>query len=186
MNDFLKAALGAIVGFSLAQIVNLARLAYDHWRRPKLALEANEGALILSHSEQTESYEYRRVDHFGFSVRNIGRMPALELRCYLLKIEISEKDSDFKDIFNNSTTLRIFESSYKIYKGPTDQTLLSGASVQFYLARRYEDGDNVIYPAIDFSPDYFEEICQSANRYRFTIAAFAKNSEPVSKIIVIE
>ena len=75
-SDLLKAALGAIVGFALAQFVNFAKVIRDWVLRPRLRIEQGKKYHLLWHGVQSDEDDDVAEKYFGFIVRNVGRSVA--------------------------------------------------------------------------------------------------------------
>lgn len=49
-SDMVQAGMGAVIGFALAQLVNLVKLGWDLITRPRFRIEHTDNCQILSHS----------------------------------------------------------------------------------------------------------------------------------------
>src|SRR3981081_2399602 len=93
-SDLLKSGLGAVIGFLLAQIVNLAAVGRDWFTRPRLRIDPPDSKnwLILMHSAEVGNGELYKEQIYAFYVRNVGRRIATGVRFQLLKIEYREQN----------------------------------------------------------------------------------------------
>jgi hypothetical protein len=181
----LESFLGAIVGFLLAQIVNLATLAYNRWRRPILVIEeVGDGNRILSHSTELNRGEWVDEVYYGFRVRNAGKRIALGVRCQLLKMEVRRTEAaPFRTVLDTATELYTYSGAGQRH-GSSEATVIPGSSVDFELAWWREDA-GVVSPSSKKLPDYLVESCGDAVEYRFTVVAFT-GPEYGRKILTIE
>tara|TARA_Y100001947_G_C10292649_1_gene283581 strand:- start:702 stop:989 length:288 start_codon:yes stop_codon:yes gene_type:complete len=91
--DLAKSGFGAVLGFFLAQLVNLARVYRDERRKPKLAIEPDETpSLVLSHTKEISPWEPYREKVYGVVVRNTGRSIATGVHFQVIKIECRDRD----------------------------------------------------------------------------------------------
>lgn len=111
--DFIRSGIGAALGFFLAQLINVAKLARDWWNRPRLTIElAHENSQILSHAAQVGPSEFYDERIFGFYVRNLGRRIATGVRFQLIKIEYREKNWPvFADVSNQAYELALYKGA---------------------------------------------------------------------------
>lgn len=184
-SDLIRSGIGAILGFLLAQLVNLSKIIWDSWNRPKLAIEpVGDNCLLLSHSTEASSGERIKENIFGFEVRNIGRRIATGVRAQLIKIEYRNRDwPKFADISTHAYDLALYLGAGRKSQD-TRAVLIPGASVTIELAGWREDYD-AVFPAVSGLPDYYEEICAGATEYRFTVVAFDDTARFVRKILTV-
>lgn len=183
--DLIRSGIGAILGFLLAQLINVAKLAWDWWKRPRLDIEMPGGnCQILSHGTEVGRGDIRDEKIFGFYVRNTGRQIATGVRIQLIKIEYREKDwPEFADISDQAYSLALYRGAAHKSED-TETVLVPGASALVHLASWREDYDP-IFPAVSGLPDYYEEICALAVEYRFTVVAFDDKVRYVRKVLTI-
>lgn len=182
--DILKSVLGAIVGFFLAQFVNLAQLVYNRFTRPRLSIDASQ-TLILSHSTEINPGEYAKEELYGFTVGNTGRRIATGVEFQLLQVDVRyRKEDEFRTVVNHTFALSLYTSSSG-ERGATKVTLVPGSAVLVHLATGREDYD-AIFPIVDGIPDYYEETCSEADGYRFTVATFGDDGEPATAVVTID
>lgn len=170
----MESFLSAIVGFLLAQFLDVAKLTYNWWRRPKLVIEeVGDGSRLLSHSTQAgHAGELLDEVYYGFRVKNEGKRIALGVRCQMLKMEVRHTaDSEFRTVFDAATELYTYSGAGQRH-GSAEATVLPGSSVIFELAYWREDTD-VVVPSSENLPDYLLESGSGAVEYRFTVVAFA-------------
>src|SRR5262245_53645776 len=94
LSDLTKSGLGAVIGFFLAQAVNLARIVVDWYLRPRLYIDADPNCLVLMHSVEQSSGEILREQVYAFRVCNRGRTIASGVKVQLVKIETLDEGSD--------------------------------------------------------------------------------------------
>ncbi len=184
--DLIRSGIGAILGFLLAQLINVARLLCEWWRRPRLVIELpHENCQILSHGAEVGPGEIRDEKIFGFYVRNVGRQIATGVRFQLIKIEYRKKDGpEFADISGHAYSLAVYKGAGRKSED-TETVLVPGSAALVELASWREDYDP-IFPAVSGLPDYFEEICSLAVEYRFTVVAFDDKARYVRKVLTIK
>ena len=175
---FIQPAIGAIIGFSLAQLVNLAVLIWERYTRPKLTIgEINE----IPSDDPTDACSYT------FSVKNTGRNIATAVQFQLIKIEYQQHEKcGFKCISEHVSTLPLYKSQGT--KEYTNAVLIPGAIVDVHLASRpaFEDmGMDIIFPAGLGLPDFYDSVCEGAEKYRFTVVAFDDKAHYGQKVLTI-
>ena len=174
----IQPAIGAIIGFSLAQLVNLAGIVWNWWKRPKLVI----GEIVsIPSDDPTDAFSYT------FSVKNTGRSIATSVKFQLIKIEFQHNEKcGFKCISEHVFTLPLYKSeSTKEY---TNAVLIPRANVDVHLAWRpaYEEmGMNIIFPAGRGLPDFYDTVCEGAEKYRFTVVAFDDKAHYAQKVLTI-
>jgi hypothetical protein len=183
--DFIKSGIGAILGFLLAQFVNVARLIWDWWNRPKLVIEpVGQNCVLLGHGTEAGSGEIYDEEVYGFYVRNTGRRIATGVRVQLINIEYREHNwPKFADISEHAYDLALYKGAGRKSED-TEAVLVPEATVVIELARWREDY-GTIFPAVSGLPDYYEEICALATEYRFTVVAFDDKAHFVRKILTV-
>lgn len=181
--DILRSGAGALLGFLLAQLVNVAALAYDRFTRARLRIDTST-LQILSHSSEAGNGELYREELYGFAVRNTGRRVATGVEFQLLKIETRRrKDSEFRTVADNTFELAVYNTA-SAKRGATKVTLVPGSAVLVHLATWREDYWAVM-PAVNGIPDYYEETCSDAEEYRFTLAAFGDKGELATAVATL-
>ena len=184
-SDLFKSGLGAMLGFALAQVLNIAKLVYDSIVQPRLRIEKVGGAWrVLSHSTEAAHGALYKEEIFSFSVRNVGRRVATGVRCQLLKIEYRRKEwPEFADVKESAADLRTYAEGGG-GEGDLVTTLIPQACAQFQVAAWREDYP-VLFPSIDRTPAYYEEICSGAVEYRFTVVAIDDQARFVTEQLTI-
>lgn len=175
-SDLLSSILGAVIGFSLAQAVDLVKVARSWWLRPVLAIKpAGDGNQILRHAVPTGDYLLDEAV-YGFEVHNTGRQIALNVRFQILEIEAdSTQNAKFKIVFQGARDLFTYGTVEKS-QGDLSTTIVPGGSTIVSLAAWRED-HGVIFPDTKGIPDYYEEFCHGSEAYRFAVVAFADNAK---------
>ncbi len=187
-SDFLKSGLGGVIGFALAQFVNLAKVARDWLMRPRLRIEpvsgGSNGWRILMHSAQVGRDEFLREETYGFYVHNIGRTIATGVRFQLIKIEYREsKGPEFAKSFDQASDLAVYNGS-DTGRGAETATLVPGAKTLVHLGSWREDYD-VVFLATDSIPDYYEESCGRAVEFKFTVVAYDDRAHFTTGVAII-
>lgn len=184
-SDFIKSGIGAILGFLLAQFVNLASVIWEWWNRPKLVIEpVGENCVLLAHGTEAGKGEIYDEEIYGLYVRNTGRKIATAVRVQLIKIEYRERDwPKFADISEHAYDLALYKGAGRKSED-TEAVLVPGATVVIELAGWREDY-HTIFPAVSGLPDYYEEICSLATEYRFTVVAFDDKAHFVRKVLTV-
>jgi hypothetical protein len=188
-SDFLKSGLGAVIGFALAQFVNLVKVARDWLMRPRLRIEpvsgGSNGWRILMHSAQVNRGEFLEEETYGFYVHNIGRTIATGVRFQLIKIEYRGSEwPEFAEASNQTSDLAVYNGSGANKRGAESATLVPGAKTLVHLGSWREDYD-VVFPAIHSIPDYYEESCSSADEFRFTVVAYDDHAHFTTGVAII-
>jgi len=185
-SDIIKSISGGVIGFVLAQLVNIAKVSWQWWVKPRLAIKLfSDGTVLLSHESETEDGPLREVWH-GFQVWNTGRRVATGVRFQILKIEIRDRAQprgDFSLISDSAIDLSIYTGADGTREAK-QATLVPGAAVSVALAYWREDND-VVRPASEFASDYYEEICSQAEEFRFTVCAFDDGKRYATAKVVI-
>jgi hypothetical protein len=186
-SDLIKSGLGAVIGFMLAQVVSLSTFAASRIRRPRLGILSSQSQnwQILMHSVEAENGETYKEEEYGFYVCNRGRRIATEVQFQILSIECRGRNqSEFAEISRHTFDLEVYSGSNRRV-GEKIVTLVPGAQVLIHLASWREDS-NVVYPAVDAIPDYYEEICSHAIDYRFTIVSFDDSGMSTTSVASIK
>lgn len=183
--DLIKSGIGAFLGFLLAQLINVAKLVWDWRMQPRLVIESpGDNCEILSHGAEAGHGEIYDEKIYGFYVRNVGRRIATGVRIQLIKIEYAERSwPEFAEISEHAYDLALYKGAGRKSED-TEATLVPGAAVTVKLAGWREDYDPV-FPAVSGLPDYYEEICGSATRYKFTVVAFDEREQFVQKVLTV-
>ena len=143
LDGFVESGIGAMIGFVLAQLVNVAKIFWDRYNRPKLVIESREANWILEPTERHTVY--------GFSLRNKGRTIATGVRVQLVKI-VARHDGNKQYLLSENAYDLLPYHQGKRESVSVPLTLFPGSSVEIYLASR-NDSDNgayedVIYPSV--------------------------------------
>lgn len=185
--DFMKSGLGAVIGFVLAQLVNLAGIIWKWCRRPRLRIEplsGNGNWLILMHYPDQGNDEPLNEKMYGFYVRNVGRTIATCVRFQIIRVECRKgKCLGFSECSHQAQDLAIYTNSTG-KRGAEMVTLVPGARVLVHLGSWREDY-GVVFPGSISVPDYYEEICTGASEYRFTVVAFDDRAHFKSAVAII-
>ncbi len=184
--DFISSGIGAVLGFTLAQLVGLARLCWEGWTKPKLGIEqVGDNSVVLSHGAEVRQGEFYDEDVFGFYVRNSGRRIAAGVRFQLIQIKIRDEDwSEFKTITEQAYDLTLYHGADRMSED-RETVLVPGAAALVKLAGWREDYD-AIFPAVNGLPDYYEEICSRAIEYQFVVVAFDNKARFDRKVLTIK
>lgn len=183
--DLARAAIGAVIGFVLAQLVNVAVIVWKWCRRPRLVIElANGSGRILSHVDEVQRGEYLRKIVYGFYVRNKGPQIATGVRFQLTKIEHrTDEKGDFSEISDQAYDLALYNGGGS-RKGDSRVVLVPGAAALVNLAGWREDYDQII-PSVTGLPDYFAEGTAVSNEFRLTVVAFDEDRNYATKVLTI-
>jgi len=177
--DLVKSGLGAVLGFVLGQIVNLAKLGREWWCRPRLVIDTGTNGLILAHSDYDGNGQGYDEKIYGFCVRNVGRGMAKAVKFQLLKIECRKKSSpDFVVVSNHCFELTTYKNANEV-SGSREAVLVPSAGTWIALAAWREDSD-AVFPLVTGMPDYYEESCSGSVEFRFTVVVFADNAKFVT------
>jgi hypothetical protein len=108
--DLIRPGVGAVVGFLLAQLVNVAVLVWRRRQRPRLVIELpDERSKVLAHSTEARQGEILREEIYGFYVRNVGRRLATGVRFQLIKIEHRRSERHlFSEISDHAFELTLY------------------------------------------------------------------------------
>lgn len=181
--EYIQGAIGAVVGFTLAQLVNVAKLLLDWCLKPRLKIEASEDCRALHHTAQTE-HGYLDEEIYAFSVSNKGFRIATGVRFQLIKIEKRESDAKkFETVSDEASDLAPYIGS-DVTAEPNPAVLVPGAAISVRLGKWREDYPCVI-PAVRNLPDYFEEMCDTADEFRFTVIAFDDKARHTKKVLTV-
>lgn len=180
-DDIFKSGVGAVIGFALAQLVNVAKLCWERWTEPKLVIElANERCVLVSHGVEASHGQILDETIYGFYVRNTGRRIATGVRVQLIQIEHRGiKDKEFRTASEHAYDL----AQYKGTEG-SKTVLVPGAVAVMELALWREDYW-AVRPAVGELPDHYEEICGDSTEYKFTVVAFDDNARFVRKVLTV-
>jgi hypothetical protein len=185
--DLFKAFGGATLGFILGQLVNVAKLVREWWVRPRFEIHGyGDDWHLLSHGVQAGNGEFYDEIIYGFEVTNKGRSTATGVRVQLIQIEVHEKGEEYRVISRHASDLRLYSERRTETTG--NIVLIRGASIVVQLASWREDYHadyHAIFPAVAGLPDYYEESCQTAFDYRFSVAVFDDKGSSAHKVITI-
>ena len=183
LDGFVESGIGAIIGFFLAQIVNMGKIIRDWYNRPKFVVESRQENWILERAERHTVY--------GFFVRNKGRTIATGVRVQVVKILARHDGNKHYILSENAYDLLPYHQGRR-ESVSVPLTLFPGSSVDIHLASRndYDNGayEDVIYPSVSELPHLFEEIATGANEYIYTVVVFddkANSSQKTSCLSLI-
>ena len=169
-SDLLKSGLGAIVGFLLAQFVDVANLIWKRVKRSKLKIELMASNVIMAHTIMFSPTEEGREEVYAFVVRNVGKKIATGVRFQILNIQFRDKHlSEFADLSDVALTLKTYSDEQK--QGREVITLVPKAAANIALARWRQDL-GVVRPSAPTLFEYYDEMCANAVEYRFEVAVF--------------
>jgi len=167
-------ALGGIVGFILAQFVNIAKIVVLWWRRPRFAFDyVQPDMMILSDSEETEHGPVGR-NKYGFTIQNRGRTPAYESQVFLTGAFSSADGKHFRPVINYAQCLPWVDADEGKKYSPA--IILPGTGLLVSLGEWSEMYDG-IYFSTRSTPDYYEEAMNGARYLRVSVAVTAKNAD---------
>lgn len=174
--DLIKSGAGAVVGFTLAQLVSLAAIIRKWKLRPKLEIQEIENALLLSHTSQISASETAEEMYFGFKVKNAGRTIATGVRFQIIGIKFREGGQFVDYLGDMALDLSVYRGAAGSVVGPKEITLVPSAAVNIALAWWREDYE-CVRPCIENAFDYYDEMADNKTEYEFAIVAFddAKN-----------
>jgi hypothetical protein len=181
-SDLIKSGIGAVIGFMLAQLVNIAKLTWERLRRPKLRIRLTPNNQLLSHSTQLTSGETVQEVYYGFDIRNVGKRIATGVRFQLLKIEYDTSDG-YTEVLDTALDLSTYVGADK-GPGSKEATIVPGAAVAVGLASWRGDYD-VAWPLAEGVPDYYEETCGGARTLKFKVVAFDDSGSFVSANVYV-
>lgn len=184
MDSLIQSAAGAVIGFALAQVVNVAKVIINFLYAPKLRIKTTQNCRLLDHHVEQGLGQRRHEIEFGFDVLNIGRRVATDVKCQLLKIEYQKRGENFRTAVDQ--TFPLFQYSSANNRSEAIMvTLIPKASATFHLAS-YQEDRHVIWPEIRQPLDYYEEACEGAISYWFTVVVFDKQNRFVTKVLTID
>lgn len=169
VNDLLKSGVGAVIGFSLAQVVNLARSIHEIYVRPQLRLSAPEFCIVGDplYSEHGNP----PVRYYGFKVKNTGRRVATNVQFQIEAIERKPlHHSDYQLIDCASQQLFTFNPSKPKEKGADLITLPPGGAAVILMAT-WDRSDTVFRPSGSIPRIELKE-CAGQQDYRLSVIAF--------------
>lgn len=185
-SDLLKSGLGALIGFALAQLVNLAALVWKRWRRPKLKIKQIKNALLLSHTTQLSPTEDADELYFGFVVQNVGRTVSTGVRFQIIGIKFGHKNGDFLDYLGEmALDLSVYRGAHGTETGASEITLVPNAAARIALAWWRED-QTALRPCVDNSFDYYDEMADNVTEFEFDIAAFDDSGNLATSTIRVD
>jgi hypothetical protein len=201
-SDLLQSGIGAVIGFALAQAVNLAKLGRDWLVAPRLEIDGGDNDyVVLDHSDYLEpghSAELVKEKLYGFYVRNTGRRIATGVRFQLLKIECREIGTDeFRTVAEHGFELVLYlpahhripahHRDFKLRPPSVAQTsLVPKATALVDLATWRANWPDIVKPSVSAMPEYYEPICSSSDAYRFTVVAFDDGGRYAQKVVTIK
>lgn len=164
MSELFPSALGAIIGFTLSQFVNLAKLIWNARVEPRLVISPKREACRLIY----ETWGGGRLKSavYSFTIKNAGRRIATGVRCQVLAIEVRRSGNRFETVFKGDYEIKIIRDC-----NDGTATLLPSASKNVVLAFENEETP-CLMPNLSRIPDHYEEIAADATAFRFRVAAF--------------
>jgi hypothetical protein len=182
-SDLLKSGLGAIVGFLLAQFVDVAGLIWKRVRRSKLKIELMANNVIMAHTTMFSATDEGREEVYAFVVRNVGKKIATGVRFQILNIQFRDKHLlEFADLSDVALSLKTYSDDKK--KGREIITLVPKAAANIALARWRQDL-NVVRPSAPSVFEYHDEMCANAVEYRFEVAVFDDSGDFATKQVTV-
>jgi hypothetical protein len=176
--DFITPALGAIVGFALAQFVNIARLIWTASRSAKLKIDdLGTDCMLFSHTLKDGSVELI----YAFGVENVGKRSAAGVRFQLLKTELQTRkgSGDFDPPSHSALDLSLSHSEEGGEK--TKQVTLVPGARAFVRLAVWREASGIITPSSAAPFDYYQKVAEYAYEYRFTVAAFDETGRFATK-----
>lgn len=180
MSSYLESGIGAVIGFVLAQLVNVVKLFWEWRNRPKLIIESNGDNSVL---ETGEHYS-----HYGCSVRNVGRTIATGVRVQLVRIEGRHSGHEFRCLLEHTYELFPFRHGTGA-SASAPIVLVPGMAIEIGLASK--KGSDVIthcdaiLPSVSGIPELFEEMVFGLSEYRYTVVAFDDRAHSARKVLSI-
>lgn len=180
--DFTKSALGAVVGFALAQLVNLASVIRAWWRRPLLGIEPMD--YILSHNTMIDGGVFQDEVIYGFNVRNDGKTVATGVQFQILHIRHrGPNDAEWHSLKDMALPLRTYAGDD--LKGRDSITLVPAAAATIELAR-WMEGHNSVTPSAPGLFEYYDESVSGSNEFQFEVVAFADGGYFKTSTVVVD
>jgi hypothetical protein len=184
-DDFVRASLGAVVGFTLAQLVNFAKIGWSYWRQPRLTIQEYAPYILSHYTELTsDSAEMAKEIIFGFEVLNRGRSMARGVKSQILS-GISYTGS--KEIRKHNFVLHtasLARYDIRTSKGEDTVDLVPGGTALIELARWREDR-GAILPSSESLGEYGDEILTRASRVEFHVCAWDNEGRYRTKKIML-
>jgi len=182
-NDLWKPGLGAIIGFLLAQFVDVAVLIWGRWRRSKLTIELMASNVIMAHTVMFSPTEEGREEVYAFVVRNVGKKIATGVRFQILNIRLRNRGlSEFANLSDVALSLKTYSDDEK--RGRETITLVPKAAANIALARWRQDL-GVVRPCAPSVFEYYDEMCANAVEYRFEVTVFDDSGDFATKHVTI-
>jgi hypothetical protein len=179
----LPVLIGVVVGFALAQLMDLAKLAYWWLMKPRLEIQqVGDRGILLDHSEEIASGEVVREIIYGFFVRNCGRRMARGVEAMLVKIEIDQGDDAGFHQFSADTCRLCWHG---VRSDAQLVTLVPGTTAIVSLAR-WRDDLFCVVPDTDRLEEYYSETCVGAARVRFSVVVVDDHGTYASREFTIE
>jgi hypothetical protein len=186
-SEFVKPAIGAGLGFVLAQVFNLAKLIHERIMRPKLRIFDPKGRnwqFLMQLVEAEKGKKRIEERRYGFCVCNYGHRIATGVRFQLLKIEYRHEGwAEFHQISGQTFDLFVANESGSD-RGANMTTLVPGAVTTVHLASWREDFELVL-PETAVMPMGYVEMCQHAVEFRFTVVAFDDQAQFTKSVATI-
>ncbi len=160
--------MDVVLGF-VGQVINFLKLVWQWWMRPRFTIGPadvlwEDPLAIHPGGESNPSVVY------GFHIRNTGREVATGIRVQLTKIEIRRQADE-----GEPTCLLRCTYDLGLEGGGSEATLVPAAAVAVRLAS-WSRASDVIAPETSGLPQYYQEVCENAAEYRFTVVVFDDRS----------
>ena len=174
-----------MVAAAVAVIDGLVRAAeglvrcWKHFNGQQLAIESIGESSVLDVTERHTIY--------GFSVRNVGRNLAKDVRVQLVKVEGRDQSGNYRTLLEQTFELEPVGDGED---SSTSMAIVPGRTIQVRLASSRHDSGygpycGVVFPAVSGLSEHYEEFAADVDDYRFTVAVFADDSGAVSKSLCI-
>lgn len=175
MQTVLWGVLPTLLGFALAQLVNVIALLFRCYTKPRLRIRTvGQDHVLLDYPEELASRDIVRKIIYGFQV-NYGRSVAHGVRAFIAKAEIRDKsDSEFRQFSSHTSTLPWHGSG----SDENPAVLIPGGSMTVRMTDWREDLFCVV-PANSIA-ELYEEICGGVVQFRFTVAVVEDSGEHAS------
>lgn len=182
MQTVLWGVLPTLLGFALAQLVNVVALLFRCYTKPRLRIRTvGQDHVLLDYPEELASRDIARKIIYGFQVDNYGLSVACGVRAFLSKTEIRDKsDSEFRQFSSHTSTLPWHGSGSDEYPA----VLVPGGSMTVRMADWREDLFCVV-PAHGMA-ELYEEICGGVAQFRFTVSVVEDSGEHASGKFTID
>ena len=176
----MEAFVWKVIESVFTKLAHLVEMAWGRRKRPKLVIEPLGDRGVLEVRERQTIY--------GCSIRNVGRLPAADVRVQLLKIEARGQNGKYRTLLEHTYDLAPTASA-------SDRTapiiLVPGGKKDFRLASSQDSGlaysayDGIVFPSVSELPEQFDELAFGVDEYLYTVAAFDHPGPVVTRAIRI-